>query len=173
VPRSRAASAATIRSGRGGFALDHSGIGTVATGEEEQVLTERTLVLVKPDGVRRGLIGEVLSRIEHKGLRIVAMDMRIIGAETAETHYAEHDGKPFFPTLIGFITSGPVVALVAEGPRAIEAFRALAGATDPVRAAAGTIRGDHALDVQQNIVHGSDSPDSAGREIKIFFPDLV
>jgi nucleoside-diphosphate kinase len=145
----------------------------VATGEEEQVLIERTLVLVKPDGVRRGLIGEVLARIEHKGLRVVAMDMRTIGAETAEIHYAEHEGKPFFPSLVTFITSGPLVALVAEGPRAVEAFRGLAGATDPVRAAAGTIRGDHALDVQQNIVHGSDSPDSAGREIKIFFPDLV
>jgi nucleoside-diphosphate kinase len=101
------------------------------------------------------------------------MDMRTIGAETAEIHYAEHEGKPFFPSLVTFITSGPLVALVAEGPRAVEAFRGLAGATDPVRAAAGTIRGDHALDVQQNIVHGSDSPDSAGREIKIFFPDLV
>jgi len=136
-------------------------------------LTERTLVLVKPDGVRRALVGEVLRRIERKGLRVVAMDMRTISTETAETHYAEHAGKPFFASLVAFITSGSLVALVAEGPRAIEAFRALAGATDPVRAAAGTIRGDHALDVQQNIVHGSDSPDSAEREIKIFFPDLV
>ena len=108
-----------------------------------------------------------------KGLQIVAMDMRVISAETAETHYAEHVGKPFFPSLVVFITSGPLVALVVEGPRAIEAFRGLAGATDPVQASAGTIRGDHALDVQQNIVHGSDSPDSAEREIKIFFPDLV
>ncbi|HUY49739.1 MAG TPA: nucleoside-diphosphate kinase [Streptosporangiaceae bacterium] len=136
-------------------------------------MTERTLVLVKPDGVRRALVGEVLRRIERKGLRVVAMDMRTISTETAETHYAEHAGKPFFASLVAFITSGSLVALVAEGPRAIEAFRALAGATDPVRAAAGTIRGDHALDVQQNIVHGSDSPDSAEREIKIFFPDLV
>ncbi len=136
-------------------------------------MTERTLVLVKPDAVRRGLIGDVVSRIERKGLQIVAMDLRVITAETAEVHYAEHVGKPFFPTLITFITSGPLVAMVVAGPRAIEAFRGLAGATDPVRATAGTIRGDHALDVQQNIVHGSDSSDSAEREIKIFFPDLV
>ena len=136
-------------------------------------MTERTLVLIKPDAVRRGLAGEVLSRIERKGLKIVAMDLRIIPAETAEAHYAEHVGKPFFTSLITFITSGPLVALVVQGPRAIQAFRELAGATDPVRASAGTIRGDHALDVQQNVVHGSDSPDSAEREIKIFFPDLV
>jgi len=136
-------------------------------------VSERTLVLVKPDAVRRGLIGEVLSRIEHKGLQIVAMDMRVISRETAEAHYSEHVGRPFFPSLIVFITSGPLVALVVQGPRAVDAFRGLAGATDPVQAGAGTIRGDHALDVQQNIVHGSDSPDSAEREIKIFFPDLV
>ena len=136
-------------------------------------MIQRTLVLVKPDAVRRGLIGEVFSRIERKGLRIVAMDLRTIDADLAETHYAEHVGKPFFESLVRFITSGPLVALVVEGPRAIEAFRGLAGATDPVKATAGTIRGDHALDVQQNIVHGSDSPDAAEREIKIFFADLV
>jgi nucleoside-diphosphate kinase len=136
-------------------------------------LSERTLVLIKPDGVRRGLAGEVLARIERKGLRIVAMDLRTVGKDLAETHYAEHEAKPFYGSLVEFITSGPLVALVAEGPRAIEAFRALAGATDPVKAAPGTIRGDHALEVQENIVHGSDSPDSAEREIKIFFPDLV
>jgi nucleoside-diphosphate kinase len=136
-------------------------------------LTERTLVLIKPDGVRRGLIGDVLARIERKGLQIVAMDLRILETATAQTHYAEHASKPFFDSLVEFITSGPLVALVAEGPRAIEAFRGLAGATDPVRATPGTIRGDHALEVQENIVHGSDSPDSAEREIKIFFPDLV
>jgi len=172
---SRGDGSAPVRSGGGGFALDHSGIGTVAaaTGYEEQVLIQRTLVLVKPDAVRRGLIGDVLARIEHKGLQIVAMDLRTIDAELAETHYAEHVGKPFYEPLIRFITSGPLVALVVQGPRAIEAFRGLAGATDPVRAVPGTIRGDHALDVQQNIVHGSDSPDSAEREIKIFFPDLV
>ena len=136
-------------------------------------MSERTLVLIKPDGVRRGLAGEVIARIERKGLRIVAMDMRTIGRDLAETHYAEHVGKPFCGSLVDFITSGPLVALVAEGPRAIEAFRGLAGATDPVKAAPGTIRGDYALEVQDNIVHGSDSPDSAEREIKIFFPDLV
>jgi nucleoside-diphosphate kinase len=136
-------------------------------------LSERTLVLIKPDGVRRGLAGDVLSRIERKGLRIVAMDMRVVGKDLAETHYAEHAGKPFYGSLVEFITSGPLVAMVVEGPRAIEAFRALAGATDPVKATPGTIRGDYALEVQDNIVHGSDSPDSAEREIKIFFPDVV
>jgi nucleoside-diphosphate kinase len=136
-------------------------------------LSERTLVLIKPDGVRRGLAGEVLARIERKGLRIVAMDLRTVGKDLAETHYAEHEAKPFYGSLVEFITSGPLVALVAEGPRAVEAFRALAGATDPVKATPGTIRGDYALEVQDNIVHGSDSPDSAEREIKIFFPDLV
>ena len=136
-------------------------------------MSERTLVLVKPDAVRRGLVGEVLRRIERKGLQIVAMDLRTLDVGTATTHYAEHTGKPFFDPLVEFITSGPLVAVVAEGPRAIEAFRALAGATDPVRALPGTIRGDYSLIVQSNIVHGSDGPDSADREIKIFFPDLV
>ena len=136
-------------------------------------MSERTLVLIKPDGVRRGLAGEVIARIERKGLRIVAMDLRTVGRDLAETHYAEHVGKPFYGSLVDFITSGPLFALVAEGPRAVEAFRGLAGATDPVKAAPGTIRGDYALEVQDNIVHGSDSPDSAEREIKIFFPDVV
>ena len=136
-------------------------------------MSERTLILIKPDGVRRNLIGEVIARIEGKGLRLVAAELRTIGVETAETHYAEHEGKPFYPGLIEFITSGPLVALVAAGPRAIEAFRALAGATDPVQASPGTIRGDFALETGENIVHGSDSPASAEREIKIFFPDLV
>ena len=136
-------------------------------------MSERTLVLVKPDGVRRGLVGEVLSRIERKGMHIVAMDMRTLDRDTAQLHYLEHTEKPFYGSLVDFITSSPLVAAVVEGPRAIEAFRALAGATDPVRAAPGTIRGDHALEVQENIVHGSDSADSAEREIKIFFPDLV
>jgi len=131
------------------------------------------LVLVKPDAVRRGLIGEVLSRIERKGLRIVAMDLRTLSVATAESHYAEHIGKPFYAPLLDFITSGPLVAMVVEGPQAIEAFRALAGLTDPIAALPGTIRGDHALRMQENIVHGSDAPDSAEREIKIFFPDLV
>jgi nucleoside-diphosphate kinase len=134
---------------------------------------ERTLILVKPDAVRRGLIGEVISRIERKGLRVIAMDLRTIDRETAEAHYAEHAGKPFFGPVVDFITSAPAVALVAEGERAIEAFRALAGATDPVKALPGTIRGDYALEVGRNIVHGSDSPEAAEREIKIFFPELV
>ncbi len=136
-------------------------------------MSERTLVLIKPDGVRRGLAGEILSRIERKGLRIVAMDMRVVGKDLAETHYGEHAGKPFYDSLVEFITSGPLVAMVVEGQRAVEAFRALAGATDPVKATPGTIRGDYALEVQDNIVHGSDSPDSAERETKIFFPDVV
>jgi len=136
-------------------------------------LPERTLVLIKPDGVRRGLIGAVLSRIERKGLTIVALELRTLDRETASTHYAEHVGKPFFEPVVDFITSGPLVALVAEGPRAIEAFRGLAGATDPVAAGPGTIRGDHALEIGENIVHGSDSPESAQREIKIFFPELA
>jgi nucleoside-diphosphate kinase len=134
-------------------------------------MSERSLVLVKPDGVRRGLIGDVVSRIERKGLKIVALDLRTLSRETAEVHYAEHAEKPFFGDLVEFITSAPLVAMVIEGPRAIEAFRALAGATDPVKAGPGTIRGDHALEIQDNIVHGSDSPASAEREIKIFFPD--
>ena len=134
--------------------------------------TERSLVLVKPDGVRRALIGEVISRIEVKGLRVVAAQLRSLDRETAAKHYAEHEGKPFFDDLLDFITGGPLVALVIEGPRAIPAFRALAGATDPVQAGPGTIRGDFALEVQNNIVHGSDSPESAAREIALFFPDL-
>lgn len=136
-------------------------------------MSERTLILIKPDGVRRGLIGNVISRLEHKGLRLVAMEMRTLDRATAELHYAEHEGKPFFPPLLEFITSAPLVALVAEGEAAIEAFRSLAGATNPLIAAPGTIRGDHALQVKENVVHGSDSPESAAREIKIFFPELV
>ena len=136
-------------------------------------MPERTLILVKPDAVQRNLIGEVISRIERKGLRVIAMDLRTIGRETAETHYAEHAGKPFFGPVVEFITSGPAVAIVAEGERAIEAFRALAGATDPVKALPGTIRGDYAVQVARNMVHGSDSPEAAEREIKIFFPELV
>ena len=136
-------------------------------------MPERTLILVKPDAVRRNLIGEVISRIERKGLRVIAMDLRTIDRETAETHYAEHAEKPFFRPVVDFITGGPAVALVVEGERAVEAFRALAGATDPVKALPGTIRGDYALEVGENIVHGSDSAESADREIKIFFPELV
>jgi nucleoside-diphosphate kinase len=136
-------------------------------------VSQRTLILVKPDGVQRNIIGEVISRIESKGLKLVALELRTIDADTAHAHYAEHAEKSFFGELVDFITSGPLVALVAEGDRAIEAFRALAGATDPVKASPGTIRGDFALQVAQNIVHGSDSPESAEREIKIFFPELV
>jgi nucleoside-diphosphate kinase len=136
-------------------------------------MTERSLVLVKPDGVHKGLIGAVVSRIERKGLRVVALQMRTLERGVAEQHYAEHEGKPFYGGLLDFITSGPLVAIVIEGPRAIESFRVMAGATDPLKAAPGTIRGDNALEVGENIVHGSDSPDSAAREIKIFFPDLA
>ena len=135
-------------------------------------MTDRTLVLVKPDGVARGLVGQVIARLEDKGLRLVAAELRTLTRDVAETHYAEHRERPFFGSLVEFITSAPLVALVIEGPRAIEAFRALAGATDPVKAAPGTIRGDFALEVQDNIVHGSDSPESAAREIGLFFPDL-
>ncbi|GAB3492538.1 nucleoside-diphosphate kinase [Nocardiopsis coralliicola] len=133
---------------------------------------ERTLVLIKPDGVRRNIIGEVISRIERRGLKIVALDLRTLDEETAKTHYEEHAERPFFPSLVEFITGGPLVAMVVEGERSVEAFRALAGATDPVSAGPGTIRGDFALEVQANIVHGSDSTYSAEREIKLFFPDL-
>ena len=132
----------------------------------------RSLVLVKPDGVARGLVGQVIARLEAKGLRLVAAELRTLPREVAEEHYGEHRERPFFPSLVEFITGGPLLALVAEGPRAIEAFRALAGATDPVKAGPGTIRGDFALEVQSNIVHGSDSPESAAREIGLFFPDL-
>ena len=135
-------------------------------------MSERTLVLVKPDGVSRGLVGEVIQRLEAKGLRLLAVELRTLDRETAETHYAEHAERPFFGELVDFITSAPLVAIVAEGERAIEAFRTLAGATDPVKATPGTIRGDFALAVGQNVVHGSDSPDSAAREIALFFPNL-
>lgn len=136
-------------------------------------MTERTLVLIKPDGVERQLVGEVLRRVERKGLRIVALELRRIDAELAAQHYAEHEGKPFFESLLEFITSGPVVAAIVEGPRAIAAFRQLAGATDPVeKAAPGTIRGDFGLETQFNLVHGSDSTESAKREIGLWFPDV-
>jgi nucleoside-diphosphate kinase len=133
---------------------------------------ERTFVLVKPDGVVRGLTGEIIGRIERKGLRIVALEQRTLDRSTAEQHYAEHDGKPFFAGLVDFITSGPLVALVAEGPRAHEAVRMLMGVTDPVKSAPGSIRGDFALEIGENLVHGSDSPQSAAREVKLFFPNL-
>ena len=134
---------------------------------------EKTLVLVKPDGVARGLVGEVIARIEAKGYRIAALRMLQADRALLEKHYAEHQGKPFFEPLVEFMMSGPIVAIVAEGNRVIEGFRLLAGVTDPTVAAPGTIRGDLARDqgtkVVQNIVHGSDSPESAAREIAIFF----
>ena len=133
-------------------------------------MSERTLVLIKPDGVSRGLVGEVISRIERKGLTLAALELRTVDRSLAEQHYAEHAGKPFFESLLEFITSGPLVAAIVEGARAIEGFRQLAGATDPVKAATGSIRGDNALEVQFNIVHGSDSPESAKREIDLWFP---
>jgi nucleoside-diphosphate kinase len=139
------------------------------------VSTEKTLILVKPDGVRRGLIGEVISRIETKGYAIDAVRMLHADAALLEKHYAEHVGKPFYEPLVEFMMSGPIVAIVASGNRVIEGFRSLAGATDPTVAAPGTIRGDLARDqgtkVMQNLVHGSDSPESAAREISIFFPN--
>jgi len=138
------------------------------------VSTEKTLILVKPDGVRRGLVGEIISRVETKGYAIDAVRMLQADAELLEKHYAEHVGKPFYEPLVEFMMSGPIVAIVASGNRVIEGFRSLAGVTDPTLAAPGTIRGDLARDqgtkVVQNIVHGSDSPESAAREIEIFFP---
>ncbi|RAV12800.1 nucleoside-diphosphate kinase [Mycolicibacterium sp. GF69] len=133
--------------------------------------TERTLVLIKPDGVERRLVGEILRRIERKGLTFAALQLVTVSDDLARRHYAEHDGKPFFGSLLEFITSGPVVAAIVEGPRAIAAFRQVAGATDPVeKATPGTIRGDLALITQNNLVHGSDSPESAAREIELWFP---
>ena len=134
-------------------------------------MTERTLVLIKPDGVKRHLIGEIIGRIERKGLTLAALELKNVSVELATKHYAEHEGKPFFGDLLEFITSGPVVAAIVEGPRAIAAFRQIAGGTDPVeKAVPGTIRGDFGLETQFNLVHGSDSPDSAEREIELWFP---
>jgi nucleoside-diphosphate kinase len=135
-------------------------------------VSERTLVLVKPDAVSRGLVGEILARYERKGLRIVAMDQRTVDGETADRHYAEHLERDFYPPLRAFVTSGPLVAMVLEGDQAIAVVRALNGATDGRAAAAGTIRGDLSLSNRENIVHASDSPESAAREIGIFFPTL-
>ena len=135
-------------------------------------MSQRTLVLLKPDTVRRGLVGEVLGRFEAKGLRIVAMDLRAIDGDLADQHYAEHVERDFYPPLRAFVTSGPLVALVLEGDEAIEVVRALNGATDGRKAAPGTIRGDLSLSNRENLVHGSDSEESAAREIKIWFPDL-
>lgn len=136
-------------------------------------MSERTLVLIKPDGVARGLIGEVIGRIERKGFRIVALELRTLPRETAETHYGEHRDKPFFGPLVDFITGGPLVAAVIEGPDAIAQWRTMMGATNPSNATPGTIRGDLATETQFNVTHGSDSPESAAREIALFFPGLA
>ena len=137
-------------------------------------MTERTFFLIKPDGVERGLTGQILARIEAKGLTITAMDLRQVPRETAAEHYAEHAERPFYGDLLEVITSGPVVAGVLEGPRAIAAWRQLAGGTDPVeKAAPGSIRGDFGLETQFNLVHGSDSVESAAREIALWFPGLA
>jgi nucleoside-diphosphate kinase len=135
-------------------------------------VSERTLVLVKPDGVRRGLVGEVLSRIERKGYTVVALELRTLDRTTAQSHYGEHEGKPFFGDLVDFITGGPLVAAVIEGPDAIEAWRTMMGVTNPIKSAPGTIRGDFASVMTENLVHGSDSVESAAREIALFFPSL-
>jgi nucleoside-diphosphate kinase len=133
---------------------------------------ERTLILVKPDAFARGLTGEILARFERKGLRIVAMQHMTMDRALAEQHYAEHQGKGFYEELVSFITSGPLVALVLEGSSAVVAARQIIGATNPLEANTGSIRGDYALEVGQNMVHGSDSPESAQREVGLFFPGL-
>jgi nucleoside-diphosphate kinase len=135
------------------------------------VTTESTLLIVKPDGVRRGLVGEVLRRVEAKGLTIEQLRMETIARETAEEHYGEHAEKPFFGELVDFITGGPVVLARVSGESAISVCRTLIGPTDPIGAPPGTIRGDLATIITENIVHGSDSPESAARELKLFFPD--
>ncbi len=134
--------------------------------------TESTLLIVKPDGVRRGLIGEVLRLVEEAGLTIEALRMETIDRATAEEQYGEHRDKPFFEELVDFITGGPLVSLVVEGPNAVAAVRRMMGVTNPVEATPGSLRGDYALEIGQNLVHGSDSTESAEREIKIFFPSL-
>ncbi len=133
---------------------------------------ERTLILVKPDAFARRLTGEIIDRFERKGLTLVALQMMTMSRDLAARHYAEHEGKPFFGELVDFITSGPLVAMVLEGEQAVVAARQLIGATNPLQANTGSIRGDYAVSVGQNMVHGSDSPDSAAREVGLFFPDL-
>ena len=150
---------------------------TLPTEASTQPVAERTLVLVKPDGVRRGLSGEILRRIETKGYTLSAVQLKNATPELLAAHYAEHQGKPFYAPLVEFMMSGPVLAVVAEGEGVIPGFRSLAGATNPTDAAPGTIRGDLGRDwgtkVQQNLVHGSDSPESAAREIALWFPELA
>lgn len=133
---------------------------------------ERTLILVKPDAFARNLTGEIIARFERKGLRLVALQLMTMSRELASAHYAEHEGKPFYEELVDFITSGPLVAMVLAGEQAITAARQVIGATNPLQAATGSIRGDYAIAVGQNMVHGSDSPESAAREVGLFFPDL-
>jgi nucleoside-diphosphate kinase len=132
----------------------------------------RTLVLCKPDCVERGLVGEVVARLERKQLKIVALELRHLDEATAKQHYAEHDGKPFFPDLVAFITRSPLVAMVVEGPEAYQVVRTLMGVTNPREAAPGTLRGDFAIELTENLVHGSDGDESAAREIALFFPNL-
>src|SRR5436305_10029711 len=133
---------------------------------------KRTLILVKPDAFARNLTGEIIARFERKGLRLAALTHMTMTRELAERHYAEHEGKPFYEELVSFITSGPLVAMVLEGEQAVEAARQVIGATNPLQATTGSIRGDYAIAVGQNMVHGSDSPESAAREVGLFFPDL-
>jgi nucleoside-diphosphate kinase len=135
-------------------------------------MADRTLILVKPDAFERGLTGEVISRFERKGLQLVALKLMLIDADLAEVHYAEHKEKPFFGELVDFITRGPLVAMVLGGVSAVEAARQVIGATNPIEAAPGSIRGDFAIEITFNLVHGSDSAESATREIGIFFPEL-
>ena len=130
---------------------------------------ERTLFLVKPDGVQRGLVGEIIKRVESRGLKIAALKLMRVTPEIAERHYGEHKGKPFYQGLVDFITSSPIIAAVFEGPNAVDAVRATNGLTNPMKAAPGTIRADFGLDTGRNLVHASDSPESAAREIAIFF----
>lgn len=136
-------------------------------------MTQRTLVLLKPDAVRRGLTGEIIGRIERKsGWRITALELRTLDKETLEQHYGEHKGKPFYEPLVEFMAAGPSVAMIVEGERVIEGLRALAGPTDPIAAAPGSIRGDFGTIVRENLIHASDSEESAKREIELFFPEL-
>lgn len=135
-------------------------------------MTDRTFVIIKPDAVRRGLVGAILARYENKGLRIAALRQFVIDVEHADRHYAEHTEQPWYPPLREFVTSGPLVAMILEGPYAIEAVRALNGATNGVVAAPGSIRGDYSLSNRENVVHASDSPESARREIALWFPEL-
>ena len=133
---------------------------------------ERTLILIKPDAFARNLSGEIIARFERKGLRLVALNLLTMSRDLAAQHYAEHEGKGFYEELVTFITSGPLVSMVLEGAEAVVAARQVIGATDPLKATTGSIRGDFAIEVGQNMVHGSDSPELAAREVKLFFPDL-